>query len=90
MTSYAPFGPPFGLIEGALKVLGTAFKPIPTEVCPSIRRGSVTWIGSGPEFFISVEKKKQIHSVWFCPSGRHGNCRENLTAPYEIRCLEQY
>lgn len=36
------------------------FKKIPTEVCPTIRRGSVAWIGSGPEFFISLAN----HEEW--------------------------
>lgn len=30
------------------------------EACPSIRRGSVAWIGSGPEFFISLAN----HNEW--------------------------
>ncbi|XP_060673730.1 uncharacterized protein LOC107403764 isoform X1 [Ziziphus jujuba] len=50
----APFGPPFALIQGTLEAHGTIFKEIPTEVCPIIRRGSIAWIGSGPEFFISL------------------------------------
>lgn len=30
------------------------------EACPSLRRGSVAWIGSGPEFFISLAN----HNEW--------------------------
>lgn len=48
------------MIQGTLEALGTAFKKIPREVCPSIRRGSVAWIGSGPEFFISLSN----HEEW--------------------------
>jgi cyclophilin family peptidyl-prolyl cis-trans isomerase len=33
---------------------------MPTEACPIIRRGSVAWIGSGPEFFISLAN----HQEW--------------------------
>ncbi|KAF3445609.1 hypothetical protein FNV43_RR10785 [Rhamnella rubrinervis] len=50
----AQFGPPFGLIQGTLEAHGTIFKEIPTEYCPTIRRGSIAWVGSGPEFFISL------------------------------------
>lgn len=56
----APFGPPFALIQGTLEALGTIFKDIPTEACPAIRRGSVAWVGSGPEFFISLAN----HNEW--------------------------
>ncbi|KAK2648171.1 hypothetical protein Ddye_015660 [Dipteronia dyeriana] len=56
----APLGPPFALIQGILEAQGTAFKKIPIEVCPSIRRGSVAWVGSGPEFFISLAN----HPEW--------------------------
>nr|XP_028961373.1 uncharacterized protein LOC103406467 isoform X1 [Malus domestica] len=50
----APFGPPFALIQGTLAAHGFVFKEIPAEVSGTIRRGSVAWIGSGPEFFISL------------------------------------
>ncbi|TKY55512.1 peptidyl-prolyl cis-trans isomerase [Spatholobus suberectus] len=50
----AAFGPPFALIQGTLEAQGTIFKKIPIEDCPIIRRGSVAWVGSGPEFFISL------------------------------------
>ncbi|XP_008244466.1 PREDICTED: uncharacterized protein LOC103342610 [Prunus mume] len=56
----APFGPPFALVQGTLDAQGVIFKKIPTEVCPTIRRGSVAWIGSGPEFFISLAN----HEEW--------------------------
>lgn len=56
----APYGPPFALIQGILEAQGTPFKKIPTEACPSIRRGSVAWIGTGPEFFISLAN----HEEW--------------------------
>ncbi|KAJ4957620.1 hypothetical protein NE237_024731 [Protea cynaroides] len=50
----ASFGPPFALIQGTLEAQGIQFNQIPTEACPTIRRGSVAWVGSGPEFFISL------------------------------------
>ncbi|XP_011047553.1 PREDICTED: uncharacterized protein LOC105141873 isoform X2 [Populus euphratica] len=56
----APFGPPFAIIQGTLEAQGTTFKKIPTEECPYIRRGSVAWVGSGPEFFISLAD----HQEW--------------------------
>eukprot|EP00262_Sarcandra_glabra_P013929 TRINITY_DN3955_c0_g2_i2.p1 TRINITY_DN3955_c0_g2~~TRINITY_DN3955_c0_g2_i2.p1 ORF type:complete len:350 (+),score=54.60 TRINITY_DN3955_c0_g2_i2:164-1213(+) len=56
----APLGPPFGLIQGTLEAQGITFKQIPTEACPTIGRGSVAWIGSGPEFFISLAN----HNEW--------------------------
>lgn len=56
----APFGPPFALIQGTLEALGNPFKKIPREECPTIRRGSVAWIASGPEFFISLAN----HGEW--------------------------
>ncbi|KAK8518477.1 hypothetical protein V6N12_017624 [Hibiscus sabdariffa] len=56
----APYGPPFALIQGILEAQGTPFEKMPTEACPTIRRGSVAWIGSGPEFFISLAN----HGEW--------------------------
>ena len=56
----APFGPPFAVIQGTLEAIGSSFKEIPTEACPTIRRGSVAWVGSGPEFFISLAN----HNEW--------------------------
>lgn len=55
----ASFGPPFALVQGTLEAQGITFRKIPTEVCPDIRRGSVAWIGSGPEFFISLANHKE-------------------------------
>lgn len=60
LLSQAPFGPPFALIQGVLEAQGTPFKKIPIEACPSISRGSVAWVGSGPEFFISLAN----HQEW--------------------------
>ncbi|XXG75718.1 hypothetical protein AAC387_Pa08g0229 [Persea americana] len=56
----APLGPPFALIQGTLEAQGVTFNKIPMEACPSIRRGSVAWVGSGPEFFISLAN----HNEW--------------------------
>ncbi|WCJ25736.1 peptidyl-prolyl cis-trans isomerase [Euphorbia peplus] len=56
----APFGPPFGLIQGTLEAEGITFKTIPREACPTIKRGSVAWVGSGPEFLISLAN----HEEW--------------------------
>ncbi|XP_020093667.1 uncharacterized protein LOC109713843 [Ananas comosus] len=50
----ASFGPPYALLQGTLEGEGIPFKNIPTEACPTIKRGSVAWVGSGPEFFISL------------------------------------
>ncbi|CAA0841089.1 peptidyl-prolyl cis-trans isomerases [Striga hermonthica] len=54
------FGPPFALIQGTLEAQGQAFESIKSEHCPTIRRGSVAWVGSGPEFFISLAN----HEEW--------------------------
>lgn len=56
----ASFGPPFGLIQGTLDAQGMEFNNIESEYRPTIRRGSVAWIGSGPEFFISLAN----HNEW--------------------------
>lgn len=56
----APLGPPYALIQGKLEAHGIPYKNIPTEACPAIRRGSVAWVGSGPEFFISLAN----HDEW--------------------------
>ena len=50
----APFGPPFALVQGTLVAHGIKFKEIALEFCPAIERGSVAWVGSGPDFFISL------------------------------------
>lgn len=56
----ASFGPPFALIQGTLEAHGIIFNDIPREDCPRITRGSVAWVGSGPEFFISLAN----HNEW--------------------------
>ncbi|KAL6175900.1 hypothetical protein ACLB2K_052538 [Fragaria x ananassa] len=56
----ASFGPPFALVQGTLEAQGATFKELPTEFCPTLKRGSVAWIGSGPEFFISLAN----HEEW--------------------------
>lgn len=48
------------MIQGTLEAEGFPFKDIPKETCPKIRRGSVAWIGSGPEFIISLAN----HNEW--------------------------
>ncbi|XP_019464896.1 PREDICTED: uncharacterized protein LOC109363184 isoform X2 [Lupinus angustifolius] len=60
----APFGPPFALIQGTLASHGSIFKDIPKEHCPNIRRGSVAWVGSGPEFFISLANHKEWREAY--------------------------
>ncbi|CAL0331719.1 unnamed protein product [Lupinus luteus] len=56
----AAFGPPYALIQGILEAQGNRFKKLPIEDCPTLRRGSIAWIGSGPEFFISLAN----HAEW--------------------------
>lgn len=56
----APFGPPFALIQGTLEAQGTPFRKAPKEACPTIKRGTIAWVGSGPEFFISLAN----HEEW--------------------------
>ncbi|GAB4857714.1 hypothetical protein Ancab_015626 [Ancistrocladus abbreviatus] len=56
----AYFGPPYALIQGTLGAQGTPFTSLPTEVCPTIKRGVVAWVGSGPEFVISLAN----HQEW--------------------------
>lgn len=56
----ASFGPPYAMIQGTLEAEGVPFKEIPAEACPTIRRGSVAWVHSGPEFFISLAN----HHEW--------------------------
>ncbi|KAG2315261.1 hypothetical protein Bca52824_018383 [Brassica carinata] len=63
----APYGPPYAMIQGILQPEGNIFTPIPTEHCPTISRGSVAWVGSGPEFFISLANHhewKQSYTVF--------------------------
>ncbi|KZV58575.1 hypothetical protein F511_11909 [Dorcoceras hygrometricum] len=56
----ASFGPPFALIQGSLEAQGMTFSKIQMEHCPTVTRGSVAWVGSGPEFFISLAN----HEEW--------------------------
>ncbi|KAJ8900332.1 hypothetical protein K2173_024972 [Erythroxylum novogranatense] len=58
------YGPPFALIQGTLGSVGTTFKDLPTEFCPGIKRGSVAWVGSGPEFFISLANHDEWQKVY--------------------------
>ncbi|KAK8650259.1 hypothetical protein V6N13_139905 [Hibiscus sabdariffa] len=95
--STAPYGPPFALIQGVLEAEGTPFKKIPVEACPTVTRGSIAWVGSGPEFFISLanhEKWKNSYTVFssvrFDSSRRHGGCGENRTTCNEIQYLKQH
>ncbi|XP_047083394.1 uncharacterized protein LOC124694454 [Lolium rigidum] len=63
----AASGPPYGLLQGTLEVDGVAFKEIPREGCSAVRRGSVAWVGSGPEFLISLanhEEWKDTYTVF--------------------------
>ncbi|ESR58693.1 hypothetical protein CICLE_v10023925mg [Citrus x clementina] len=58
------YGPPFALIQGSLETHSITFKEIPLEVCSTIRRGSVAWVGSGPEFFISLANHNEWKKVY--------------------------
>lgn len=48
------------MLQGTLGAEGLTFDKAPSEFCPEIRRGSVAWVGSGPEFFISLAN----HQEW--------------------------
>lgn len=52
------------MIQGTLDIQGTTFKKLPTEDCPIIQRGSVAWVGSGPEFFISLANHQEWKKVY--------------------------
>lgn len=54
------YGPPYALLQGTLGAKGITYQKIPSEVCPSIKRGSVAWVDSGPEFIISLAN----HNEW--------------------------
>ncbi|XP_078155875.1 peptidyl-prolyl cis-trans isomerase [Carex rostrata] len=56
----ASFGPPYAVIQGTLEADGILYKAITKEACPGIKRGSVAWVGHGPEFFISLAN----HHEW--------------------------
>ncbi|CAN6308379.1 unnamed protein product [Urochloa humidicola] len=63
----AAFGPPYALLQGTLEVDGVPFKDIAREACPSVKRGSIAWVGSGPEFLISLanhEEWKDAYTVF--------------------------
>lgn len=60
----ASFGPPYALVQGTLEAQGVTFNNIPTEFCPTISRGSVAWIGSGPEFFISLANHEEWRNTY--------------------------
>uniref|UniRef100_A0A2P2K3E6 Uncharacterized protein LOC105643242 n=1 Tax=Rhizophora mucronata TaxID=61149 RepID=A0A2P2K3E6_RHIMU len=66
-VKHTSFGPPFALIQGTLQGYGMTDRPIATEACPTIKRGSVAWVGSGPELFISLANHiewKKAHTVF--------------------------
>ncbi|KAF4356464.1 hypothetical protein G4B88_015298 [Cannabis sativa] len=52
--NHTPLGPPYALVQGTLEAHETVFKKISSEFSSIIRRGSVAWVGSGPDFFISL------------------------------------
>lgn len=63
----AAFGPPYALLQGTMEVDGVAFKEIAKEGCLAVRRGSIAWVGSGPEFMISLanhEEWRDAYSVF--------------------------
>ncbi|KAG2544252.1 uncharacterized protein LOC120689519 [Panicum virgatum] len=56
----AAFGPPYALLQGTLEVDGVPFNGIAREAYPAVKRGSIAWVGSGPEFLISLAN----HDEW--------------------------
>ena len=48
------------MVQGTLEAEGVQFKKLPVEACSTVKRGSVAWIDSGPEFFISLAN----HDEW--------------------------
>ncbi|XP_022678754.1 uncharacterized protein LOC101771486 isoform X2 [Setaria italica] len=63
----AAFGPPYALLQGTLEVDGVPFKGIAREACPAVKRGSIAWVGPGPEFLISLanhEEWKDAYTVF--------------------------
>ncbi|CAL0326199.1 unnamed protein product [Lupinus luteus] len=54
------FGPPYALLRGLLEAQGNPFEKLLIEDCPTLRRGSVALVGSGPAFFISLAN----HAEW--------------------------
>lgn len=55
-----PSAGPYALVQGTLALQTTAFVELPIESCPVVQRGSVGWIGGGPDFFISLAN----HDEW--------------------------
>ncbi|GJN29990.1 hypothetical protein PR202_gb18262 [Eleusine coracana subsp. coracana] len=55
----AAFGPSYALLQGTLEVDGVPFKEIGREACPWVKRGSVAWVGSGPELLISLADHRE-------------------------------
>lgn len=47
------------MLQGTLEVDGVPFKEIGREACPAVKRGSVAWVGSGPEFLISLADHRE-------------------------------
>ncbi|KAL6847671.1 hypothetical protein ACP4OV_022459 [Aristida adscensionis] len=60
----AAFGPPYALLQGTLEVDGVPFKEIAREACPSVKRGSVAWVESGPEFLISLANHEEWNGAY--------------------------
>lgn len=60
-ASQSVTGPPYALVQGSLEAQCSRFIEIEKEACPNIRRGTVGWIGSGPDFFISLAN----HDEWY-------------------------
>jgi hypothetical protein len=55
------------LLQGTLEVDGVPFKGIAREACPAVKRGSIAWVGPGPEFLISLanhEEWKDAYTVF--------------------------
>jgi len=59
----AAFGPPYALLQGTLEVDGVPFKGITREACPEVKRGSIAWVGSGPEL-ANHEEWKDAYTVF--------------------------
>lgn len=52
---------PYGFVQGTLAVETLMFNEQHREACPVVQRGSVGWIGGGPDFFISLAN----HDEWY-------------------------
>lgn len=42
------------MVQGTLEAAGFTFSKLPLESSHTTRRGSIAWVDSGPEFFISL------------------------------------